>query len=48
MRIQKVFSAIRNALNDREDELLSEVDKKLKDMFFDEDYVKKGEKLPTK
>ena len=48
VRIQRVFTAIRNSLNDREDELLSEVDKSLKDMFFDEDYVKKGDKLPNK
>ena len=48
MRIQRVFTAIRNALNEREDELLSEVDTSLNDLFFDEEYVKKGEKLPNK
>ena len=47
-KIQKIFTKIRNAINDREDELLSEVDNQLGKLFFDEDFVKKSEKLPNK
>ena len=46
--IQKIFTKLRNALNDREDELLLEVDKQYKELFFDEDIIKKSEKLPNK
>ena len=44
MDIQKIFTKIRNTLNDREDQLLSEVDK----YFIKEDIIKEGEKLPNK
>ena len=42
--IQKIFTKIRNALNDREEELLLEVD----NCYFNEDIIKKSEKLPDK
>ena len=46
--IQKIFTEIRNKLNEREDELLLEVDTKFDELFFKEDFIKEGEKLPNK
>ena len=46
LEIQNVFTQIRNILNKREDELLLEVDKLYNDKYFNEDIIKKGEKLP--
>ena len=44
--IQKIFTQIRNVLNNREDELLLEVDNLYNSKYFNEDIIKKGEKLP--
>ena len=46
--IQKTFTKIRSILNDREDQLLSDVDQKYDELFFNEDIVKESEKLPEK
>ncbi len=48
LKIQKVFTKIRNVLNDREDELLLEINKKFNKHYFNEELIKKGEKLPDK
>ena len=48
MEIQKIFTQIRNALNEREDELLKEVDNQYDNRFFDENIIKESEKLPNK
>ena len=48
VNIQKIFTKLRNALNDREDQLLLEVDKQYNEKFFYEDIIKKSEKLPNK
>jgi hypothetical protein len=48
LNIQKVFSKLRNKINEREDELLSHVDKKFGKLFFKEELIKKSEILPTK
>ena len=48
LKIQKIFTKIRNAINDREDELLLEVDKNFDNIFFKEDLINEGEKLPNK
>ena len=48
MKIQKIFTKIRNQLNNREYELLSEVDKKYEEIYFNEDIIKNYEKLPDK
>ena len=48
IQIQKIFTKIRNSFNNREDELLLEVDKKYDELFFKEDIVKESEKLPDK
>ena len=46
LEIQTVFTKIRNIINDREDELLSEIDNIYNSNYFNEDIIKKGEKLP--
>ena len=46
--IQKAFTKIRNAVNEREDEILLQVDKKYEELFFKEDLIKQSEKLPNK
>ena len=48
MNIQKIFTKIRNALNDKEDKILMEVDKKYDEIFIKEDITKNFEKLPNK
>ena len=47
LKIQKIFTKIRNELNKREDKLLTEVDKIFDDTFFSEEIIKRSEKLPT-
>ena len=46
--IQKIFTKLRNSLNDREDELLSEVDKKYNELYINEEIIKDSHKLPNK
>ena len=46
VKIQKLFTEIRNALNEREDKLLLDVDKKFDEYFFNEEFIRKSEKLP--
>ena len=48
LEIQKVFTNIRNAINNREDELLLEVDKEFEKIYLNEDILKESEKLPNK
>ena len=48
LKIQKIFTKIRNELNDREDELLLEADKIFSNTYGDENIIKDGEKLPNK
>ena len=48
LKIQKIFTKIRNSLNEREDELLFDVDKLYNDNYFNEDIIKESEKLPNK
>ena len=43
-----MFTNIRNELNNREDELLLEVDKKFENNYFKEELIKESEKLPNK
>ena len=43
-----IFTKLRNALNSREDEILSNIDNDFKKYFFDEDLIKSAEKLPNK
>ena len=46
--IQKIFTKLRSVINEREDKLMIEVDKKFEESFFKEDFIKKSENLPKK
>ena len=46
-KTQNIFTKIRNILNEREDELLLEIDKICDNLFYKEESVKKSEKLPN-
>ena len=48
MKISKIFTQIRNEINDREDKLLLEVDNKFDDLYFKEEIIHKNENLPNK
>ena len=48
MQIQKVFTNLRNLLNEREDELLSKIDKAFNEEYFDESLIKQSDNLPKK
>ena len=48
LKIQNIFTKIRNSLNNREDELLLEIEKQYSDNFGGEDIIKEFEKLPNK
>ena len=48
MAIQRIFTKIRSAINDREDELLLDVDKQFDNLFFKEAAIKEFEKLPNR
>ena len=48
MEIQKLFTKIRTTINEREDELLLNVDNQFKELFFSEEFIKESEKLPNK
>ena len=47
-KIQKIFTNIRNIINNREDELLLEIDNKYNNKYIDENIYKEIEKLPNK
>ena len=47
LKIQKSFTKLRNIINEREDELLLDVDKKFDEIFINEQNLKKSEKLPS-
>ena len=46
--VQKIFTKIRSAINEREDELLLEIDNKYNDNFCREDIIEESIKLPNK
>ena len=48
LEVQKIFTNLRNIMNEREDELLSQIDKKLDNLFFEESLMKECNDLPTK
>ena len=48
LKVQKAFTKIRTALNEREDKLLAEIDDLFSKRYFNEDIINKGEKLPKK
>ena len=48
LNVQKIFTRLRTVTNEREDELLNDIDKIFNDKFFDENSLKEEEKLPGK
>ena len=48
INIQKIFTNLRNEVNNREDFILQEIDKQFDNLFLKEDLIKKSEKLPKK
>ena len=48
LKIQNIFTKIRNILNNREDELLLEVDNQFNKLYYNEEIIKKSENLPNK
>ena len=48
MEIQKIFTKMRNTINEREDELLIEIDKQFDNNYFEENIINECEKLPNK
>ena len=48
LKVSKIFTKLRNALNDREDELLLDIDNKFNEFIFNENIIKQNEKLPNK
>jgi hypothetical protein len=48
IKVQEVFTKIRNEINKREDELLVEIDKHFQKLFMDDNFLKQSEKLPKK
>ena len=48
LAIQKAFTKIRNELNNREDQLLLEVENQFESLYFKEEFIKESEKLPKK
>ena len=48
LKIQKIFTKIRNSLNEKEDKLLLEVDEKFNEKFIKEDIIRESEKIPNK
>ena len=48
LNIQQIFTKIRSEINNREDQLLIEVDQKFENIFYKENIVKESQKLPIK
>ncbi len=48
LKVQKIFTRIRNEINNREEFLLLEIDKQFEEKFLKENILKENEKLPQK
>ena len=48
LKIQRIFTKIRNVINNREDELLLKIDQIYDNIYFKEELVKESEKLEKK
>ena len=48
LKIQSIFTKLRNVLNEREDKLLSDIDNEYDNIYFKEDIIKTNEKIPNK
>ena len=47
LKISKIFTKIRSIINEREDQLLKELDNLYDNSYFKEDLIKTGEKIPN-
>ena len=47
LKVTKIFTKLKNAINNREDEILADIDKKFNEFIFDEKILKQSEKLPV-
>jgi len=47
MKISNIFTKIRNSINEREDQLLLNIDNEYNNLYFKEDIIKQCEKLPN-
>ena len=43
LNVMKIFTELRNAINNREDELLKEIDKRFNDIYFNDNIIKENE-----
>ena len=48
MKIAKTFTQIRNIINEREDQLLLQIDNKFDDIYFNEEIIRQSQNLPNK
>ena len=48
IKVAKIFTKLRNALNDKEDQLLLEIDSKFNEFIFDQKILKQNGKMPNK
>ena len=48
MKVSKIFTQIRNAINERESEILSDIDEKLNSIYFNEEIIHNSENWPNK
>ena len=48
LKISKIFTQIRNVINQREDELLLEIDNKFNNLNLDDEFINKNKSLPNK
>ena len=48
INVQKIFTKLRNELNNREDIILTNIDQKFDNLFFKEEMIKECDKLPNK
>ena len=48
LKVQEIFTKIRNILNEKEDQLLLDIDNKYDNKYFKEDLIKESERLPNK
>ena len=48
MKVQLIFTKIRNVLNEKEDKLIYDIDEQYNNIYFNEDLIKESEKLPNR
>ena len=47
IKVQKIFTKLRNALNEREDKLLSDINNNFNNIFFKDEIIEKCDKMPN-